>query len=168
MGAIKIAVKSRSGRDILPDGILVPDNVRGGGRERGKVAAGHQSGLPGLAPATWLLRQARCRSPTTPSLPSPPQASVEDLKQRFAELKPRFYPSRQRFTLPPREGARSGEALADGKRLSDYGLGDGAVLYFKDLGPQVAYRAVFFWEYFGPLAVYPLFYFLPQLLYSVP
>ena len=24
---------------------------------------------------------------------------------------------------------------------------------------------VFFWEYFGPLAVYPLFYYLPQIFY---
>ena len=67
----------------------------------------------------------------------PPQATVEELRARFAELKPKYPPSRQRFTLPPREGARSGEALANGKRLSDYGLADGSVLYFKDLGPQV-------------------------------
>lgn len=143
---------------------------------------------------------------------------MEELKARFAELKPRYYPSRQRFTLPPREGARSGEALADGRRLvADYGLADGSVLYFKDLGPQVGagrggrarccllpggrslaaaadvccpgndvpdrppsppassplrrrpwqigYAAVFFWEYLGPLLVYPAFYLLPHLLY---
>lgn len=30
---------------------------------------------------------------------------------------------------------------------------------------QIGYRTVFFWEYFGPLVIYPLFYFLPQLLY---
>lgn len=30
---------------------------------------------------------------------------------------------------------------------------------------QIGYATVFFWEYFGPLAVYPLFYFLPQYLY---
>lgn len=75
--------------------------------------------------------------PPSSSLPTK-QATVEELKARFAELKPRYYPSRQRFTLPPREGSRSGEALADGKRLAaDYGLADGSVLYFKDLGPQV-------------------------------
>lgn len=142
---------------------------------------------------------------------------MEDLKARFAELKPRYYTARQRFTLPPREGSRSGEALADGKRLvADYGLADGSVLFFKDLGPQVGgespgreplarqvgraaqlpvlkcsecrrpplartgpshahhasplprqigYATVFFWEYFGPLMVYPLFYMLPQIFY---
>lgn len=31
--------------------------------------------------------------------------------------------------------------------------------------PQIGYRTVFFWEYFGPLAVYPLFFLLPQLFY---
>ena len=152
-----------------------------------------------------------------------PQATVDDLKARFAELKPKYYPSRQRFTLPPAPGTRSGEALAPGKPLAGYGLRDGSALIFKDLGPQashpvcagwdvwglcrgtrgrsgptagppawrpvgklpwphvlpssffflllplqIAYRTVFFWEYFGPLAVYPLFYFLPQVFYSVP
>ena len=95
------------------------------------------------------------------------QATVDDLKARFAELKPRYYPSRQRFTLPPREGQRSGDVLSGGgKRLAaDYGLEDGSVLYFKDLGPQVGYATVFFWEYFGPLAIYPLFFMLPEIFY---
>ncbi|EFN57949.1 hypothetical protein CHLNCDRAFT_20573 [Chlorella variabilis] len=118
MGAIKLSVKSRTGRELLPDGLLVPSD-----------------------------------------------ATVDDLKARFAELKPRYYASRQRFTLPPREGQRSGEALAAGKKLSDYGLQDGSVLLFKDLGAQIGYATVFFWEYLGPLVVYPLFYFLPQYLY---
>lgn len=118
MGTIKLQVKSRSGRDVLPDGLLLPSN-----------------------------------------------ATVDDLKARFAELKPRFYPSRQRFTLPPVAGARSGAALADGKRLSDYGLEDGSVVLFKDLGIQIGYSTVFFWEYLGPMLVYPLFYFLPQIFY---
>ena len=30
---------------------------------------------------------------------------------------------------------------------------------------QIGYSTVFFWEYFGPLAVYPLFYYLPQIFY---
>lgn len=29
---------------------------------------------------------------------------------------------------------------------------------FKDLGRQISYSRVFFWEYFGPMVVYPLFY----------
>lgn len=66
-----------------------------------------------------------------------PQASVSDFKKKFHGLKKAYYPSRQRFTLPAPEGARSGAALEDGKRLGDYALADGSVLIFKDLGPQV-------------------------------
>lgn len=76
-----------------------------------------------------------------------------------------MYPSRQRWTLAPVEGQRSGQALAPGKKLSDYAVGEGTALVFKDLGPQIGYATVFFWEYFGPLAIYPLFYLLPNLFY---
>ncbi|GAB4814030.1 hypothetical protein N2152v2_001076 [Parachlorella kessleri] len=115
---MKLQIQSRSGRAVLPDGIIVPDG-----------------------------------------------ASVDDLKRRFAELKRQYYPTRQRFTLPAKQGQRSGQPLEAGKKLSDYGLEDGSVLVFKDLGPQIGYRTVFFFEYLGPLLVYPLFYFFPQLLY---
>lgn len=30
---------------------------------------------------------------------------------------------------------------------------------------QIGYATVFFWEYLGPLLVYPLFYLAPRLLY---
>ena len=30
---------------------------------------------------------------------------------------------------------------------------------------QIGYAAVFFWEYFGPMVVYALIYFLPHLVY---
>jgi hypothetical protein len=32
-------------------------------------------------------------------------------------------------------------------------------------GVQIGYTTVFFWEYFGPLAVYALIYFFPQFVY---
>jgi very-long-chain enoyl-CoA reductase len=94
------------------------------------------------------------------------QATVDDLKSRFAELKPKYYPSRQRWTLPTKENTRSGEVLTSGKKLSEYGIKDGVTLQFKDLGPQIGYATVFFWEYFGPLVIYPLFYFLPSIAYA--
>lgn len=99
-----------------------------------------------------------------PRLP-PVQATVTDLARAFARVKPKYYPSRQRWTLAPKEGQRSGEALAPGRPLSEYGVADGTSLVFKDLGPQVGYATVFFWEYLGPLLIYPLFYLFPALLY---
>ena len=36
---------------------------------------------------------------------------------------------------------------------------------FKDLGPQVSYRTLFFWEYLGPLIIYPIFYYFPVYQY---
>jgi len=118
------------------------------------------------------------------------QATVDDLKQAISQANPKYYPSRQRLTLPPQTGQKSGSPLVDGKLLSEYSLSGGSKVVFKDLGTQasgliylpaqlamstdrcvssgilqVGWTTVFFWEYFGPLAVYPLFYFLPGLLY---
>jgi very-long-chain enoyl-CoA reductase len=41
-----------------------------------------------------------------------------------------------------------------------------ARLYIRDLGPQIAWKTVFFFEYAGPLFVYPLFYFRPSFIYG--
>lgn len=99
-------------------------------------------------------------------------ATVTDLKKALHKNLAKYYPDRQRLTLPPAPGQKRGTALADGKSLSDYGIDDGSVVQFKDLGPQIGWTTVFFWEYFGPLCVYPLFYFLPHMFYpwasSVP
>ena len=37
------------------------------------------------------------------------------------------------------------------------------MVVFKDLGPQIGYRTVFILEYLGPLLIYPIFYFVPQI-----
>ncbi|KAK9906396.1 hypothetical protein WJX75_001204 [Coccomyxa subellipsoidea] len=95
----------------------------------------------------------------------PEEASVSDLQSKFHKAKPEFYPSRQRFSLPLKAGEKKATSLAAGKKLSDYDVKDGSVLIFKDLGPQIGYSTVFFWEYFGPLVVYALFYFLPSVFY---
>lgn len=65
------------------------------------------------------------------------QATVDDLKTAFAEAKPKYYQSRQRFTTPPTDEAPRGTALAAGKPLLQFGISDGSTVYFKDLGPQV-------------------------------
>ena len=31
--------------------------------------------------------------------------------------------------------------------------------------PQIGYSTVFFWEYFGPLVTYAVFYFFPHVFY---
>lgn len=49
----------------------------------------------------------------------------------------KYYPARQRLTLPAKEGQKSGEVLKDSSRLSEYGLSNGSVVLFKDLGTQV-------------------------------
>ena len=65
------------------------------------------------------------------------QATVRDLQVEFHQHKPKYYPSRQRFSLPLKAGEKKATSLADGKKLSDYDIKDGSVLIFKDLGPQV-------------------------------
>eukprot|EP00199_Chlamydomonas_sp_CCMP681_P007022 CAMPEP_0119107156 /NCGR_PEP_ID=MMETSP1180-20130426/8574_1 /TAXON_ID=3052 ORGANISM="Chlamydomonas cf sp, Strain CCMP681" /NCGR_SAMPLE_ID=MMETSP1180 /ASSEMBLY_ACC=CAM_ASM_000741 /LENGTH=300 /DNA_ID=CAMNT_0007092605 /DNA_START=91 /DNA_END=990 /DNA_ORIENTATION=- len=95
-------------------------------------------------------------------------STVRELKKAVHESNKRLHPSRQRLTLPLPAGSTAQTkptVLEDGKTLGDYGLKDGSLLNVKDLGLQIGYSTVFFWEYFGPLVVYPLFYALPHLLY---
>ena len=56
--------------------------------------------------------------------------------------------------------------LESEKKLSDYFKpSDDARVFFKDLGPQVNYKTVFFWEYLGTMVLYALFYLFPKQLY---
>ena len=96
----------------------------------------------------------------------PNDAKVSDLKRSFHALKRKFYPSRQRFTTVPARGETRGTALRDDALLSEYGLNDGDTIVFKDLGPQVSYKAVFFFEYLGPLLAYLPFYFMRKEIYG--
>eukprot|EP00958_Prasinococcus_capsulatus_P015076 scaffold1594_cov401-Prasinococcus_capsulatus_cf.AAC.59 len=72
---------------------------------------------------------------------------------------------RQRWTIP-KAGETKPPVVSDEAPLSEQGLRDGSTVTFKDLGPQVGYSTVFFWEYFGPMAVYPLFYYLREYIYD--
>ncbi|XP_020580738.1 very-long-chain enoyl-CoA reductase-like [Phalaenopsis equestris] len=95
-------------------------------------------------------------------------AMVSDLQQAIYLKSKKFYPARQRLTLPLRAGVDGKPvALNPRKKLSDYADGNEKLItvVFKDLGPQVSYRTLFFWEYFGPLVIYPIFYFLPVYKY---
>lgn len=74
----------------------------------------------------------------------------------------KYYPDRQRITLPHQGQGRSAP-IDSSKKLKDYVTTDRPQVIFKDLGPQVSYRSLFLFEYFGPLIIYPIFYFYPQV-----
>jgi very-long-chain enoyl-CoA reductase len=80
----------------------------------------------------------------------------------------KYYPARQRLTLPVQPG-KSGKPVVLNQKtsLSEYcEKGSGSLtVVFKDLGPQVYYSTLFFWEYVGPLFIYPIFYYLPVYKY---
>ncbi|CAD5211432.1 unnamed protein product [Bursaphelenchus okinawaensis] len=59
-----------------------------------------------------------------------------------------------------------GKGLKDEQLVSDLNLSNGAALYYKDLGPQIAWETVFLCEYAGPLFVYPIFYLRPAFIYG--
>lgn len=60
-----------------------------------------------------------------------------------------------------------GTALSDNtKTLKDYGVNDGDTFYLKDLGLQISWKFVFLAEYFGPIAIFVLFYYCRKWIYS--
>lgn len=95
-------------------------------------------------------------------------ATVSDLQHAIHSRMKKLYPARQRLTLPLVPGEQKQPVvLSPTKTLSDYSDGNGKSLtiVLKDLGPQVSYRTLFFWEYIGPLVIYPIFYFFPVYKY---
>ncbi|KAK2985222.1 hypothetical protein RJ640_009325 [Escallonia rubra] len=91
-------------------------------------------------------------------------ATVADLQEAIHKRTKKYYPSRQRLTLPLQPGSKEKPIVLHYKKsLKDYTDGNAGNLtvVFKDLGPQVSYPILFFWEYLGPLIIYPIFYFLP-------
>ncbi|KAK8671729.1 hypothetical protein V6N13_038316 [Hibiscus sabdariffa] len=91
-------------------------------------------------------------------------ATVADLQEAIHKRTKKFYPSRQRLTLPVPSGSRERPVVLNYKKsLKDYcdGNENSLTVVFKDLGPQVSYRTLFFFEYLGPLILYPVFYYFP-------
>jgi very-long-chain enoyl-CoA reductase len=82
----------------------------------------------------------------------------------------KYYPERQRMTLPLQPGQVQPAPIDERKKLKDSFTTDRPQVVFKDLGPQLSYRLLFFFEYLGPLIVYPIFYYYPQVytLFGVP
>ena len=91
----------------------------------------------------------------------PSTATIEHLKEMLHQKLHQYYPDRQSFRLEPR-----GKSLKNSTVLSELNFGGDGVLYFKDLGPQVAWSTVFYCEYAGPLFVYLLFYFRLPFIYG--
>ena len=74
----------------------------------------------------------------------------------------KFYPSRQQLTLPLKPGSKEKPVVLNYKKsLKDYCDGNHLTVVFKDLGTQVSHRTLFFFEYLGPLLLYPIFYYFP-------
>lgn len=74
----------------------------------------------------------------------------------------KYYPSRQRLTLPIPSGSKERPTILNYKKsLKEYAEGNELTVVFKDLGPQVNYSTLFFFEYLGPLILYPIFYYFP-------
>lgn len=90
-----------------------------------------------------------------------PCTTVGELKEKFHKKAPKYYPGRQSFKLEAR-----GKSLKDEETLESLAIGDTVQLYFKDLGPQIAWKTVFMAEYAGPLVVYLLFYSRPAIIYG--
>ena len=111
--------------------------------------------------------QYRGKSGKSVSVDVPAKASVDEFKVAFQALT-KTPVERQRFTVVEKTPTKGGKpnALVDGKLLQSYGLGDGSAVLFKDLGPQIGYSTVFFWEYFGPLATYLIVYLFPGFFYG--
>ncbi|KAH0676714.1 hypothetical protein KY285_024515 [Solanum tuberosum] len=95
-------------------------------------------------------------------------ATVADLQEAIHKRTRKFYPSRQRLTLPVQPGSKERPTVLHyQKSLSEYTKGSTGELtvVFKDLGPQVKYSTLFFFEYLGPLLLYPIFYYFPVYKY---
>lgn len=93
-------------------------------------------------------------------------ATAKDLKAAIYKQTGKLYPERQRLTLPLATGQTRPTVLDGDKKLFDlFPQGSDRKVILKDLGPQVKYSTLFFFEYVGPLFIYPLFYFLPLYKY---
>jgi very-long-chain enoyl-CoA reductase len=90
-------------------------------------------------------------------------------RQRYVILNEEFWPEADK-----KGKVKKPAMMDDSKTFEVYGITEdklkGAVLNleFKDMGPQVGWQTVFLLEYFGPLPMHAIPYFLPQLVYGEP
>ncbi|XP_049879796.1 probable very-long-chain enoyl-CoA reductase art-1 [Pectinophora gossypiella] len=88
--------------------------------------------------------------------------SIKDVKVKIHQkINKSLYPDRQAIKLEAK-----GKTLKDEDSLKSLNLQSGAVLYVKDLGPQISWKNVFLAEYAGPLFVYLWVYQRPWIIYG--
>ncbi|KAI1289953.1 putative very-long-chain enoyl-CoA reductase art-1 [Halotydeus destructor] len=90
-----------------------------------------------------------------------PSSKISEVKKLISKQRKALYPDRQSLRLESK-----GKALNDDQLLSSLDLRKGKILYLKDLGPQIGWKTVFLWEYFGPLVCYLVFYLRPTIVYG--
>jgi len=101
---------------------------------------------------------------TMASFSVPLESTLDEFKKTFHVKFPKYYPERQWFTVGATEATKI--ALKDGSaRFSSLPIKENDNVTFKDLGPQISWRTVFLVEYFGPILMHCLVYFLPQIFY---
>ena len=100
------------------------------------------------------------RELATVTLPS--TATLTDLKAAFYKQSRKHSPDRQYFTIG-KDADRV--AVPADKQLSTLPLPSPAVLYFKDLGPQIGWQTVFHVEYAGPIIMHAICYYLGAYIY---
>ncbi|KAJ2451045.1 3-oxo-5a-steroid 4- dehydrogenase [Coemansia sp. RSA 2336] len=87
-------------------------------------------------------------------------ATVDELKSAIHKHARKLYPDRQRLTMADKT------VLKPGERLSEHDIGDGSVVYLKDLGPQISWQTVFYVEYLGPIIFHYFIYNFSELIYG--
>ncbi|GAB1599215.1 very-long-chain enoyl-CoA reductase-like [Argonauta hians] len=91
-----------------------------------------------------------------------PTSTIHDVKLEYKKLNSKLSLLRYSFRKEPR-----GRILRDEETLASLGFNEKAVLYFKDLGPQVGWTTVFITEYAGPPIIYAIFYMRPSFIYGI-
>ncbi|MFQ6668887.1 hypothetical protein Gotur_034360 [Gossypium turneri] len=140
---MKVTLVSRSGREFINGGLELPDSATVADLQE---AIYKRSKYFALLAASLVIR-----------ILLTPFSNVKLLANKF-------YPSRQRLTLPVPPGSKERPVVLNYKKsLKDYSdeKQNKLTVVFKDLGLQVSYRTLFFFEYLGPLVLYPIFYYFP-------
>ena len=95
-------------------------------------------------------------------------STIEELKAAFHKKYKKYYPSRQYYTIGNDKNKIAIKSETKFIDISTELTKHKNIIYFKDLGPQIGYRTVFYVEYFGPILVhfFILLFFIIFLWYK--